>query len=169
MAFAKECHPGAGARSWPADVWKDAQNFLHKMEFTTSLTKNYEFKRIYNKGKSAASKCVVVYCSRNGKTENRLGITVSTKLGGAVQRNRIRRRLKEIYRLNEYTLRAGYNIVIVARNRSRFAGWIELESSVISLFKRLGIANVSASAGSGYTAGREIYDETCTRRHSTVL
>ena len=83
------------------------------------------------------SKCVVVYCIKNGKPENRLGITVSTKIGGAVQRNRVRRRLKEIYRLNEQHLKAGYNIVLVARQRSRCAGWKELESSVISLFKKL--------------------------------
>ena len=107
------------------------------MRYTSSLRKNHEFRRLYNKGKNAASKCVVVYCNRNGKAENRLGITVSTKLGGAVQRNRIRRRLKEIYRLNEPTLRTGYDIVIVARMRSRFAGWNELESAVLALFEKL--------------------------------
>jgi len=109
------------------------------MRYTSSLRKNHEFRRLYNKGKNAASKCVVVYCNRNGKAENRLGITVSTKLGGAVQRNRIRRRLKEIYRLNEPTLRTGYDIVLVARMRSRFAGWNELESSVLALLDKLGL------------------------------
>jgi len=107
------------------------------MEFTTSLTKNYEFKRLYNKGKSAATKHVVVYCMKNGKPENRIGITVSTKLGGAVQRNRVRRRLKEIYRLNEAALKTGYNIVVIARLASRSAGWGELESSVLHLFGKL--------------------------------
>jgi len=109
------------------------------MKFTSSLNKNYEFKRLYNKGKNAASKCVVVYCLRNNKAENRLGITVSTKLGGAVGRNRIRRRLKEIYRINEHTLHKGYSIVLVARQRSRDAKWSELESSVLSLFSKLGL------------------------------
>ena len=104
-----------------------------------SLTKNYEFKRLYNKGRSAASKCVVVYCIKHGREENRLGITVSTKLGGAVQRNRIRRRLKEIYRLNELRLRTGHSIVLVARQRSRYAGWSELEASVLSLFGKSGL------------------------------
>jgi len=113
------------------------------MEFTKSLTKNHEFRRLYNKGKSAASKFVVVYCIRNNEPENRLGITVSTKLGGAVQRNRIRRRLKEVYRLNEQALRKGYNIVLVARSGSRYAGWSELESSVLSLFVKLGLIKVS--------------------------
>ena len=107
------------------------------LKFTTSLKKNHEFKRLYNKGKSAAAQSAVVYCRRNGSFENRLGITVSTKIGGAVQRNRIRRRLKEIYRINESKLSNGYDIVIVARMRSRFAGYRELESSITSLFSRL--------------------------------
>jgi len=109
------------------------------MKFTVPLTRNHEFKRLYNKGKTSASKSVVVYCLSNGKAENKLGITVSTKLGGAVQRNRIRRRLKEIYRLNEGSLRKGYNIVLVARMRSRYAGWRELEDSVLSLFGKLNL------------------------------
>ena len=107
------------------------------MKFTTSLKKNHEFKRLYNKGKSAATQCVVVYCRRNGKAENKLGVTVSTKLGGAVQRNRIRRRLKEIYRLNEDKLIPGHDIVIVARIRARYAGYSELETSVLTLFRKL--------------------------------
>jgi len=71
--------------------------------------------------------------------ENRLGVTVSTKLGGAVVRNRIRRRLKEVYRLNEEKLSAGYDIVLVARTRSAYAGFRELESSVLSIFRNLKI------------------------------
>jgi len=109
------------------------------MKFTTSLTKNYEFKRLYNKGKSAASKFVVIYVIRTGKPINRLGITVSTKLGGAVKRNRIRRRLKEIYRLNEAMIRPGHNVVLVARMKSRDADWNELRSSVMYLFGKLGL------------------------------
>ena len=116
------------------------------MKFTTPLKKNHEFKRLYNKGKSAASQCVVVYCRRNGRAENRLGITVSAKLGGAVQRNRIRRRLKEIYRTNEERFSTGYDIVIVARMRSRFAGFPELQSSVLSLTKKLSLATGGNSA-----------------------
>ena len=118
------------------------------MKFTTSLKKNHEFRRLYNKGKSAASQYAVVYCRRNGKSENRLGITVSTKIGGAVQRNRIRRRLKEIYRLNEQELAPGYDIVIVARMKSRFAGFHEIGSSILTLFKKLGITkDVTAKGG----------------------
>ena len=109
------------------------------MKFTVSLKKNYEFRRLYNKGKSAASRCVVVYCRRNNGAGNRLGVTVSTKIGGAVQRNRIRRRLKEIYRLNEEKTSHGFDIVIVARMKARFVSYRELENSVLYLFRKLGI------------------------------
>ena len=115
------------------------------MKFTTSLKKNHEFKRLYNKGKSAASQCAVVYCRRNGRQENRLGVTVSTKIGGAVQRNRIRRRLKEIYRLNEDKITPGYDVVIVARMRSRYAGYREIETSVLSLFQKLKLTSQANS------------------------
>ena len=116
------------------------------MVFTTSLKKNHEFKRVYSKGKNAAAACAVVYCRRNNGAGNRLGLTVSAKLGGAVQRNRIRRRLKEIYRLNEARLATGFDIVIVARMRSRVVGYQELEASVLGLFKAL---KIMADAGSG--------------------
>jgi len=117
------------------------------LEFTSSLKKNHEFKRLYNKGKSAASQYAVVYCRRNGRGANRLGITVSTKLGGAVQRNRIKRRLKEIYRTNEKKLTAGYDIVIVARMKSKFSGYKELENSVLSLCGKLRIMSGDDSGG----------------------
>jgi len=118
------------------------------LRFTTALKKNHEFKRIYSKGKSAASQCAVVYCRRNGMSQNRLGVTVSTKLGGAVKRNKVRRRLKEIYRLNEEKLSAGFDIVLVARVKSRFVGYGELESSVMSLFRKLRLTVNEVAGGS---------------------
>jgi ribonuclease P protein component len=118
-----------------------------RLKFTTSLKKNHEFKRLYTKGKSAASQCAVVYCRRNGRAENRLGVTVSTKIGGAVQRNRVRRRLKEIYRLSESSLSTGYDIVIVARMRGRYVGFHELESSVLSLLRKLKIMDGTGVEG----------------------
>jgi len=126
--------------------WSVDEGRKDNLKFTTSLKKNHEFKRLYNKGKSAASQVAVVYCRRNGRTENRLGVTVSTKIGGAVQRNRVRRRLKEIYRLNEEKLASGYDIVVVARVRSRYAGFRELEASVLSLFSKLKVLGMEGQA-----------------------
>ena len=109
------------------------------MKFTTSLNKNHEFRRLYNKGKSAASKYIVIYCRYNRSQKNRLGITVSKKVGGAVERNRVRRRLKEIYRLNETLIIHGYDIVIVARVSCVSAKYNELNASVKTLMKKLGL------------------------------
>ena len=80
-----------------------------------------------------------MYCIKNYSTVNKLGITVSTKLGGAVQRNRIRRRLKEFYRLNEHKFRKGFSIVIVARQGCKTAKWDELSRSVLHLFDKLNL------------------------------
>ena len=109
------------------------------MRFSTSLKNNYEFRRLYTKGRSAASPYAVVYCRKNRSPVNRLGLTVSTKLGKAVHRNRIRRRYKEIYRLNEEKFETGYDIVIVARLKSRNACFQTLEADFLDLSGKLGL------------------------------
>ena len=109
------------------------------MKFSVSLKENYAFRRLYAKGKSAATPLLVVYFRKNGRKENRLGLTVSTKVGKAVERNRVRRRLREIYRLNEDKLLSGLDIIIVARVRSKAAAYRELEQHYLSLCARLGL------------------------------
>lgn len=109
------------------------------MKFSVSIKKNHEFRRLYSKGKSAANPWVVVYCRKNGRGYNQLGITVSTKIGKAVVRNRIRRRLREIYRLDEAGLKKGLDIVIVARMRCRGSQYRELEHAVRKAFAKLGL------------------------------
>ena len=68
------------------------------MEFTSTIKQNYEFRCLYSKGKSCANAYLVVYCRKNRAGRSRIGYTVSNKVGHAVVRNRIRRRLREIYR-----------------------------------------------------------------------
>jgi len=88
------------------------------MKKAVTLKENWEFRRLYQKGKSAVCPYFVIYCKKNRLGHNRLGVTVSTKLGGAVVRNRARRRLREVYRLNGGNLKQGYDIVLVARSRA---------------------------------------------------
>lgn len=109
------------------------------MEFTDSLKRNYEFRRVYQKGKSSAVPSLAVYFRRNGGRDNRLGLTVSNKIGNAVVRNRIRRRLREIYRLNEPSLRRGIDIVVVGRTRSASADYHRLERDFLRACGDLGI------------------------------
>ena len=77
------------------------------MKRAVTLKENYEFRRMYQKGASAVSGAMVLYCRKNRLGRNRLGVTVSAKLGHAVIRNRARRRLREVYRLNQVHLRRG--------------------------------------------------------------
>ena len=67
------------------------------MKHTVSLKQNHLFRRLYQKGRSAVTPCLAVYCRKNGGSVSRLGITAGVKLGCAVQRNRVRRRIREIY------------------------------------------------------------------------
>jgi ribonuclease P protein component len=109
------------------------------LRFSISLKNNYEFRRLYTKGRSAASPYAVVYCRENRSPVNRLGLTVSTKLGKAVRRNRVRRRYREIYRLNEVKFQTGYDIVIVARLKSLNAHFRTLEADFLNLSGKLGL------------------------------
>ncbi len=110
-----------------------------RMQFSKSLKLNHLFRRLYHKGKSCANKYLVLYCRKNGSQENRIGLTVSGKLGHAVVRNKIRRRLREIYRLHEAEFRPGWDIVVVARSRAVDAPYQALEQAYLSLAGRLGL------------------------------
>ena len=83
------------------------------MEFTESLKKNYQFRFVYNRGKSIANRLLVMYVVRNGTNGNRFGISVSKKVGNSVVRSRITRLLTESYRLSESKFLAGYDIVVL--------------------------------------------------------
>ena len=109
------------------------------MRFSRSLKENSMFRRLYAKGRSAAGPYLVVYCRRNGTDGNRVGITASKKLGHAVVRNRVRRRLREIYRLHEEEFLRGWDIVVVARSRAVAAPYAKLERAYLSLAQKLNL------------------------------
>ena len=88
------------------------------MKRSVTIKQNYEFRRLYAKGKSAVTPSLVMYCRKNGRGCNRLGVTVSTKLGYAVVRNRARRRLRELFRLSQGRMRQGFDVLLVARGKT---------------------------------------------------
>ena len=107
------------------------------MKRAVTLKENHEFRRLYQKGASAVGGGMVVYCRKNRLGRNRLGLTASTKLGHAVVRNRARRRLREVYRLNTPAMKQGYDIILVARGRTLTASWKELNTTFMKLCRKL--------------------------------
>lgn len=113
------------------------------MKYSCALKLNHIFRRLYHTGASANS-FLVLYAKANKSDMNRVGITVSKKLGHAVVRNRIRRRLREIYRLNEDQFQPGWDIVVVARSRCVDADFTSLTKAYLSLAAKAGILKENA-------------------------
>jgi len=105
------------------------------MKFSTSLKLNHIFRRLYHTT-GFADGYLVLYARKNRLGENRVGITVSKKLGKAHVRNRTRRRIREVYRLNEDKFFPGWDIVVVARTKSVEAPFDKLTKSYLSLAKK---------------------------------
>ena len=113
------------------------------MKFSSSLKLNHIFQRLYHT-KGVADGNIVLYARRNRTGTNRLGITVSKKLGKAHVRNRTRRRLREVYRLNEELFQPGWDIVLVARSKAVDAPFDALTKSCLTLAKKAGILREDA-------------------------
>ena len=112
------------------------------MEYSDSLKKNNEFQRVYRKGTSQANRYLVMYVLENHDRhmENRLGISVSKKVGNSVVRHRLTRLIRESYRLNETDFDSNLDIVVVARASAKGKGFHEIESAFMHLAKKHHIA-----------------------------
>ena len=108
------------------------------MKFTQSIKKNYQFRFVYNKGKSWANRCLVMYVIKNKKypDANHLGISVSKKVGKSVVRSRVTRLIKESYRLMEDDIQKGYDIVVIARSSAAESDYKEINKALLSLLKK---------------------------------
>lgn len=106
------------------------------MHFTQSLKKNYQFRYVYNRGKSLANKYLVMYVLKNGKNFNRLGISVSKKVGNSVIRSRVTRLIRESYRLKEDEIKLGWDIVIIARVSANGSSYNDISKALVHLIKR---------------------------------
>lgn len=105
------------------------------MRFSESLKKNHQFQFVYKYGKSYANKYLVMYIKENGMEINRIGISVSKKVGNSVVRHRVTRLVRESYRLHEAVFNSGLDIVIVARQNAASVGYEEIESALLHLGK----------------------------------
>ena len=92
-----------------------------------------DFQRVYKKGRSYANKYLVMYLLENNQEMNRLGISVSKKVGNSVVRHRITRLIRESYRLHENIFNSGLDIVVIARNSASSVSYFEIESALLHL------------------------------------
>ena len=105
------------------------------MKFSESLKKNDQFREVYKRGKSLANKYLVIYVLENNLEINRLGISVSKKVGNSVVRHHLARLIRESYRLHEDMFNSGLDIVVVARKSAASISYHDMESALLHLFR----------------------------------
>ena len=109
------------------------------MYFTESLRKNRDFQSVFKNGKSKGNKLFVMYVSEYQPGKNRIGISVSKKVGNSVVRHRLKRLILESYRLHEDMFNSSLDMVIIARNTAKDKSYQEISSAVLHLGKLHGI------------------------------
>ena len=105
------------------------------MIFTKSLQNSIQFSNVYKNGKSFANKYLIMYIMENNNSYNRLGISVRKKVGNSVVRHRIKRLIKESYRLQEKMFNSGLDIVVIARGSASSVSFKEIDSALLHLSK----------------------------------
>lgn len=106
------------------------------MKHTESLKKNFQFRYVYNRGRSIANRHLVLYYVKNGTQGNQLGISVSKKVGKSVVRSHVTRLIRESYRSMEEEIKPGLSLVVIARNACADASYHEVCRSLRHLFKK---------------------------------
>ena len=107
------------------------------MKYSESLKKNNDFQETYRSGRSKANRYLVLYVKENGLGINRVGISVSKKTGNSVVRHRIKRLIKEYWRLSEEKFHTGFDLVFIARVNAKDCAYNDIGSAIYDLTKRL--------------------------------
>ena len=110
------------------------------MKKTETLKKNYEFKYVLTKGKYYSGKYLEAFSIKNNLKKNKIGIAVSKKNGKAVERNYIKRIIREGYRLNEDKIKIGNSIVFLVKKKTSFdeISFDKVEKDIIDILKKIG-------------------------------
>ena len=105
------------------------------MIFTEGLKSNSDFSKVYKEGRSKANRYLVVYVRENGTDNNRLGVSISKKVGNSVYRHYFKRCVKESYRLHEKMFNSGLDIVVLARTGAKGIKYRDIESAMMHLMR----------------------------------
>ncbi|MBZ4665214.1 ribonuclease P protein component [Mahella sp.] len=103
------------------------------------LRHNREYRVVYRVGKSVANKDIVLYFARNRQSNVRAGFSVSKKIGKSVVRNRVRRLIKEVFRLHINDIKPGYDLIFIARTGNKSLKYDDMERAVLDVLKRAGL------------------------------
>lgn len=106
------------------------------MKYSESLKKNTDFQEVYRSGRSKANRYLVCYVKENGLGINRIGVSVSKKTGNSVIRHRLKRLIKEAWRLSEDKFHIGYDLVFIARVNAKDCAYKDIESAIYDLTKK---------------------------------
>ena len=106
------------------------------MKSTVGLQKDGDFRKVYRHRNSMANRLLIIYIRENHENYNRVGFTVSKKVGKATVRNRVKRRMKESYRLKEHHIVPGYDVVFIARDTAADSSMAEIESAMMHLLRK---------------------------------
>ena len=110
---------------------------MYDLKKENRLCKNREFQLVYRRGKSVVNRLVVLYVlPRSPKQPSRIGFVTGKKIGCAVERNRCRRLMKEVYRLHQFELSDGFDLVLIGRSQLKHVGYAQAEHSILQLFRR---------------------------------
>lgn len=104
---------------------------------TDGIKKDIDFRKIYQRGRSFADRNLVIYTLKNGKSKSRIGISISKKVGKAHVRNKLRRYIKEVYRLEiDPYIKPGYDIVFIGRINAKNADYYDIKKSLNYITKK---------------------------------
>ena len=127
---------------WPFFLFKFVETLsgeCMRYPHSESLKKNRDFQLLYKEGKSRANRYLVLYVKENGLEKNRLGVSVSKKVGNSIVRHRITRLIRESYRLHEDMFNSGLDMVVIARISAKDRSMREIESALLHLGKLQGV------------------------------
>ena len=105
------------------------------MDRSNRLRTNEDFLKVYRNGKNYWNRNLTIYVKKNNLHISRFGYSITKKIGNSVVRNKLRRRMKEIVRLNFDCIKPGYDVIIIPKRNTVEIDYKELESAILHLFK----------------------------------